>query len=104
MAQDRPCDVTVLELGDGDLAREGAVGLVEDVLGRNFDARAQVLAGDEQVEGRWGDDDFGGRVAFGVVEALDNFFDGLDRAVPVKGRCEFSGLDGGVGEGWGSTS
>jgi hypothetical protein len=44
-------------LVDGDFAREGAVGLVEDVLGGDFDALAKVFAGEEEVEGRWGDDD-----------------------------------------------
>lgn len=82
MSEDGPGDVAVLELVDGDLAGEGAVGLVEDVLGGDFDALAEVLAGDEQVEGWRGDDDFGVGVAFGVIEALDDVFDGLDRAVP----------------------
>lgn len=98
MTQDRPGDVAVLELVDGDLAREGAVGLVEDVLGSDFDAGAQMLAGDEQVEGGRGDDDFGVGVEFGVVEALDDLFDGLDRAVPEGEVVRFCVFSGGVGE------
>ena len=59
MADDRPCDVRVFELVDGDLAREGAVGAVEDVLGCDFDFGIEVLAREEEVEGWRGDDDFG---------------------------------------------
>jgi hypothetical protein len=57
VAQDRPGDAAVLELVDADLACEGAVGLVEDVLGGDFDAFAEVLAGEEEIERGWGDDD-----------------------------------------------
>jgi hypothetical protein len=74
VAQDGPRDVAVFELGDGDFAREGAVGSVEDVLGRDFDARAQVLAGQEEVERGRGDDDFGVGVAGGLVEVVDDIF------------------------------
>jgi hypothetical protein len=51
-----PGDVAVFELVDRDLAGEGSVGLVEDILGRNLDARLEVLAGEEEVES-WGCDD-----------------------------------------------
>jgi hypothetical protein len=84
--EDRPRDVAVFELGDGDFAGEGAVGAVEDVLGCDFDARAQVLAGQEEVEGGWGDDDFGLAVAGGFVEVVDDVFYGVDCAVPSKIR------------------
>jgi hypothetical protein len=57
VAQDRPCDARVLELVGGDLAGEGAAGLVEDVLRSDFQTRAKVLAGEEEVQGWWGDDD-----------------------------------------------
>lgn len=57
VAEDRPGDAAVFELVDADLAREGAVGLVEDVLGGHFKAFAEVLAGEEEVQRRWGDDD-----------------------------------------------
>lgn len=56
VAEDGPSDVAVLELGDGDLAGEGTVGLVEDVLGGNLNLLPEVLAGGEQVQG-WGGDD-----------------------------------------------
>ncbi len=60
MPDERPRDPTILQLLDADLAGKSAVRLVEDVLRRDFDALAQVLAAEEQVE-RWrGDDDFCG--------------------------------------------
>jgi len=58
MADNRPRNRAILQLIDADLAREGAVRLVEDVLRRDFDALAEVLAAEEEVEGWWGDDDF----------------------------------------------
>lgn len=57
VAQDGPGDAAVLELGDGDFAREGAVGLVEDVLGGNLNARAEALADEEEVQVGGRDDD-----------------------------------------------
>jgi hypothetical protein len=57
VAKDGPCDTTVLELLGGDLTGEGTVGLVVDVLGGNLEALAEVLAGQEEVEGRRSDDD-----------------------------------------------
>jgi hypothetical protein len=83
VAEESPGDVGVLELGDGDLAGEGAVGLVEDVLGGDLDALAGVLAGEEEVEGGRGDDDLGVGVDLGVVELVDNVGDRLNGAVPV---------------------
>lgn len=57
VAEDGPGDAGVLELLNGDLAGEGAVGLVVDVLSSDLDALAQVLAGQEQVQrGRSNDD------------------------------------------------
>ena len=44
VTEDGPCDVTVLQLRCADLACVCAVGLVEDVLGRDFDAGPQVFA------------------------------------------------------------
>jgi len=82
--EDGPGDVGVLELGDGDFAGEGAVGAVEDVLGGDFDAGAQVLAGEEEVEGWGGDDDFGVGVAGCGVEVVDDFFYAVDRAIPIR--------------------
>lgn len=56
VAEESPGDVGVLELGDGDLTSEGAVWLVEDVLGSDLNAGTEVLAGQEEVEGWWGND------------------------------------------------
>lgn len=84
MSEDNPLDVAILELRDADLAREGAVRLVEDVLRRDFDALAQVLAREEEVERGRRDDDFGVGVAFGVVEVADEVFDGGDGAIPAR--------------------
>jgi hypothetical protein len=41
----------------GDFAGEGAAGLVEDVLRSDFETWAEVLAGKEEVESWWCDDD-----------------------------------------------
>jgi hypothetical protein len=60
VANERPCDAAVLELLGGDLAREGAAGLVEDVLCGDFEALAEVLTGEEEVEGWRRDDDLCG--------------------------------------------
>ncbi len=57
VAQEGPGDGRVLELADGNLPREGPVGAVKDVLGGDFDAGAEVLAGEEEVEGWRRDDD-----------------------------------------------
>jgi hypothetical protein len=57
VSEDRPCDAAVLELVCADLAGEGTAGLVEDVLRGDFETGAQVLAGEEEVEGWGGDDD-----------------------------------------------
>ena len=61
MAQDRPRDAAVFELGNADLTREGAVGLVVDVLGRDFDIGAAVFADEEEVDRWWGDHHLWGR-------------------------------------------
>lgn len=57
VAKDGPVDAAVLELGDGDFAGEGAVGLVEDVLGGNLDTLAEVFADEEQMQVGRRDDD-----------------------------------------------
>ena len=56
MTKEGPCDITIFKLVDGDLAGEGSIGLVEDILGRNLDARLEVLTGEEEIE-CWGCDD-----------------------------------------------
>lgn len=83
VADQGPGDVGVLELGSGDLAGEGTVGLVEDVLGGDLNALTSVLAGEEEVEGGRGDDDLGVGVDLGVVELVDDVLDRLNGAVPV---------------------
>lgn len=72
-------------MGNADLAGEGSIGLVEDILGGDFDAFAEVFAGEEEVESGRGDDDFGVAVAGGVVEVVDDFFYAVDCAVPGCG-------------------
>lgn len=62
VADQGPADVGVLELGGGDLAGEGALVLVEDVLGRNLDLLAELGACEKEVDGRGGDDDLCGVV------------------------------------------
>jgi hypothetical protein len=56
MAHQRPGDVAFAQLLHRDLAREGAVGLVEHVLRRHVEFLAQMLAHKQQVEGRRGND------------------------------------------------
>jgi hypothetical protein len=56
VAQQSPSNVAIFELIDRDLASEGAVGLVEDILGCNLQARLEVLASKEKVESWWGND------------------------------------------------
>jgi hypothetical protein len=52
VTQDGPVDAGVLELLDGDLASEGTVGLVVDVLGSNLDGLLlQVLTDGQEVKG-----------------------------------------------------
>lgn len=96
--EERPGDVGVFQLCDTDLAREGAVRLVEDVLRRYFDAWAEMFAGEEEVEGWRGDDDFGIGRALGVVEVGDDGFDGVDGAVHLEVAAdeELAGHGGGV--------
>lgn len=84
MSEDGPGDVAVFELFDGDFSRKGSVGLVKDILGGHFDSGTKVLAGEEEVEGWWSDDYFGGWVDFGSIEVGDNVFDCVDGAVPVR--------------------
>jgi hypothetical protein len=62
VAEQRPCDTAIFELRDGDLAGEGAVRLVEDVLRGHFDGWGKVFTCEEEVE-RWrGDHHFRVRI------------------------------------------
>ena len=56
VAEKSPGNVAVLELVDGNLTGEGPVWLVEDILSSDLETRSEVLAGEEEVECRWGDD------------------------------------------------
>lgn len=60
VAEEGPGDVGVLELLHGDLAGEGSVGSVEDVLCCDLDAGAEVLTGEKEVEERWCNDNLCG--------------------------------------------
>jgi hypothetical protein len=57
VAENGPVDVAVKELGDGDLARVGTAGLVEDVLGSNLDVGADGLTDEGEVKGGRSDND-----------------------------------------------
>lgn len=57
VADQGPADVGVLKLGGGDLAGEGALVLVVDVLGSDLDLLAELRAGEKEVECGRGDDD-----------------------------------------------
>lgn len=60
MTEDDPRDLSVGELGDGDLAGEGARGLVVSVLSGDLDgvrARREEVLDKEEVESRGCDDD-----------------------------------------------
>jgi hypothetical protein len=56
VAKKCPGNIAVLELINRDLPSEGAVRLVEDILGCNLQARLEVLASKEKVESWWGND------------------------------------------------
>lgn len=55
MARQDPSDTTILQLLRADLAGESPIRFIENVLSRNFDALAEVFAGEEEVESWWGD-------------------------------------------------
>lgn len=57
MSENSPGDAAVLQLIYGELTSESAVWLVKNVLGSDFDSLAEMLAGEEEVEGGWRDDD-----------------------------------------------
>ena len=94
MSQNRPSDVGILQLRDADFAGKSAIGFVEDVLGRYFYPFPQEFPRQEEVEGGGCYDDFGVRVAGGVVEVGDYFFYCAYCAVPVDRLIR------GLGQGW----
>lgn len=83
VTNESPVDLGILELVDADLTGERAIGLVEDILGRDADVLVGELAGEREVEGGRGDDDLGGGIELGGVEVANDGLDALDGAVPV---------------------
>jgi hypothetical protein len=81
VADQGPADVGVLKLGGGDLAGEGALVLVEDVLGSDLDLLAELGACEKEVECGRGDDDLCGI-------ALDI------RIVKTAGKCAIYAFEG----------
>lgn len=61
VTQDRPGDVAVKELRDGQLTSKGTVGLVVDVLRGDGDLLAQRLTDGDEVEGWWCNNDLCGQ-------------------------------------------
>jgi hypothetical protein len=57
VAKNGPGDAGVLELLDGDLAGEGTVGLIVDILRGDFNIVVEILADEEKEEGRRRHDD-----------------------------------------------
>jgi hypothetical protein len=72
VAEDGPVDLTVLELGDGDLASESTVGLVVDVLGGNLDILAESVADEREVEGRRRDNNLWEFMLVGCCQQMNN--------------------------------
>lgn len=56
VAQDSPVDAAVLQVLDRDFTGEGAIGLVEDVLGGNANLLLRMFADEEEVQSRRGND------------------------------------------------
>jgi len=81
MPQHTPRNPTVHQLLHTNLARERPIRLIKHILRRHLDALPEVLAAEQQVKRRRGDDDFDGRVGFGGREVRDNVPDLLDGAV-----------------------
>lgn len=82
VTDDHPRDASVLELGHGDLTGKGTGWLVVGVLAGDLDVGSleSVLDG-EEVQGRWGDDDFDVGVELGVADLLDELLAGLEGSV-----------------------
>lgn len=56
MAKDDPVNSAILQLRDGDLAGEGAIGLVVYILSGDANFFLRVLADEKEVECRWSND------------------------------------------------
>ncbi len=70
MSDESPDDIAVFQLRDGDLASEGSIALVEDVLSCDFDVGGEMLSTEKEEEGGRSNDDFG----VGVYLAISNLF------------------------------
>ena len=57
MACQSPGNSAIFQLLCTYFACEGAVGLIENILGGNLDALAEGLSGNQEVDSRWSDDD-----------------------------------------------
>lgn len=86
MSDQSPLDVEVVQMLDADLAGEGAVGSVKDILCGNADAVAGGLANQLQVERRRRDDNLHGRVELCRVQVLDELPETLASPVPVQSQ------------------
>lgn len=70
MPRQCPCDATILQLLRTDLAGEGAVRFIEDVLRRDFDTFAEVFPGDKKVESWRRDNDLLGDIHVSIMTLL----------------------------------
>ena len=83
VTNDNPVNLGILQLLNADLASEGTIGLVENVLGSNADLGVGQAAGEGEVERRGRDDDLSVRVEVGRVEVVHDAGDALSNTVPV---------------------
>lgn len=84
VTQDRPVDLSILQLLDTDFTGEGTIGLVEHVLGRDTQLLVGKLAGEGQVQRGRRDDDLRVGVKVGGVEVVDDGGDTVRNTVPVE--------------------
>ena len=79
MTDKRPRNLAIFQLIDTDLARKCTVRLVKDVLRRDFDTLAEVLAAEEEVERRWSNHNLCGSRSVGRAPLLGRGVDGAGR-------------------------
>jgi hypothetical protein len=53
VSEERPCNVGVFELVDGNFSGKCSVGLVKDVLCGNFERSLEMFASEEEIESWW---------------------------------------------------
>lgn len=79
VARQGPGDSAILQLLCTDLACEGAIGLIENVLGGHFDALAKGLSSGQEVKSWWSDYDLYGTsfvsamIVFGRKVCMEEF-------------------------------